>query len=451
MTSRRSIQRDLSRGITVTALILVLISGLVSGIIAFYEARDLQDHILQEIASMVTRGQLHDISLQRTHTTDEEPIVIRVLDGQAVTTGPNIPDNIPDGLQTHEIEGEGWRVLALTQSPSNRRIAIAQQTELRDEIAWATGLSVFLPVLLLIVLMLLLIRTILRDRFKPLIALSNRLDKQVCTDLSPLPDKGIPEEIAPFVASINALLERTRQAMEKQQRFIADAAHELRTPVTALSLLAENVEHASSDSDRRKRQSLLRQGLDRLCVLINQLLDLARVQSDFDSSAQPVSFNRIVQNSIAELHPLAEAGQVDLGLTRQEPIALMDRDGRLSQLVRNAIENAIRYTREGGTVDISLTSEAGQAVFCVLDTGVGIPEDELELIMQPFYRTQRSLQPGNGLGLAISQEIAQRLGGTIEISNRPEGGVNYRYRQPIAPADVSASRKDPNSAVAVAK
>lgn len=439
MTTRRSIQRDLSRWITLTALVLVLLSGFGSGVIAFYEARDLQDHILQEIAYLLARGHLQDTSTQRTHATDEEPIVIHMLDRRLSNTGLDIPENISDGLQTLEIEGESWRVLALSLSSPERRIAIAQQTELRDEIALATGLSVFLPVLLLIVLMLLLVRTIVRARFKPLIALSDRLDKQVGTQLSPLPDTAIPEEIAPFVSSINALLERARQAMEKQHRFIADAAHELRTPVSALSLLAENIQHATSESDRRHRQSLLQQGLDRLCELTNQLLDLARLQSDFDSSPQAVSFNRLVEQVIADLHPLAEAGQIDLGLTRQDPVTLMDRDGRLGQLVRNAIKNAICYTPVGGKVDISLVSEAGQAIFSVVDTGIGIPEDELELIMQPFYRSRLSLQPGNGLGLAISQEIAQQLGGTIDISNRVEGGISYRYRQPMVQVDSKGS------------
>lgn len=451
MTTRRSIQRDLSRGITLTALVLVLISGLVSGVIAFYEARELQDHILQEIAYLVTQGHLRDISTQRTHATDEEPIVIRVLDERATKRGLNISENIPDGLQTLEIDGDSWRVLALTQSSPDRRIAIAQQTELRDEIARATGLSVFLPVLLLIVLMLLLIRTIIRARFKPLIALSDRLDKRMGTQLSPLSDSAIPEEIAPFVSSINALLARARQAMEKQHRFIADAAHELRTPVTALSLLAENLEHASSDSDRRQRQGRLHLGLDRLCVLTNQLLDLARLQSDFDSTPQTVSFNRLVQQAIADLHPLAEAGQIDLGLTRQDPVTVMDRDGRLGQLVRNAIENAVRYTPAGGKVDINLVAEGNQAIFSVMDSGIGIPEDELGRVMEPFYRTQHCLQPGNGLGLAISQEIAQRLGGKIEILNRPAGGFHYAYRQPIVTAEVPSPLEDTKNAVKAAE
>jgi len=173
----------------------------------------------------------------------------------------------------------------------------------------------------------------------------------------------------------------------------------------------------------------LRQGLDRLRMLVCQLLDLARLQSDHESPSVTVSFNQVVQDAIADLYPLAEAGRVDLGMTRQEAVTVLDQEGRLGQLVRNAIDNAIRYTPAGGKVDICLYTEAGKAIFRVEDTGTGIPENEIKQVMEPFYRIQGNPQPGNGLGLAISQEIALRLGGRITLSNHAEGGISFRYAQ----------------------
>jgi two-component system OmpR family sensor kinase len=257
------------------------------------------------------------------------------------------------------------------------------------------------------------------------------LDQQVVTQLKPLPETDLAEEIAPFVSSINALLNRTQQAMDKQHRFIADAAHELRTPITALSLLVENVEHAGTEDERHKRQGLLRLGLDRLSTLISQLLNLARLQSDLKSTRQAVSFDYIVQETIADLYPLAEFSKIDIGVTRTKPVRVFDQEASLTQLVRNAIDNAIRYSPVGTKVDISIYAENGNAVFCVEDSGKGIPENELLKVMQPFYRIHGTTQNGNGLGLAICQEIAQRLGGIISLSNLPAGGLRFCYSQPL--------------------
>ncbi len=431
MKHRYSIQRELSRWIMLSALVLVLIAGIASGGVAFFEARELQDNLLREISKLVIKDQLNDSPSQRHQDHEEETIIIQTLNRQSRMATPRIPYDIPDGLQTLKLEDEKWRVLALTKSSSGERLAIAQQTELRDSIAWASSMNVFFPILLLVVFMLLLIHFIIRIRLKPLKKLTSQLDQLDGTQLAPLPETAIPEEIAPFILSINALLTRTQQAMQKQQRFIADAAHELRTPVTALSLLAENVEQAPTEVDRQARQKLLQQGLTRLRMLVSQLLDLARLQSDHESPTEAVPLERIVQDAIADLHPLAEAKQIDLGMLCKESMTVMNQDGRLSQLIRNAIDNAIRYTPTGGKVDVSLFAEAGKAVFCVEDNGIGIPEHELDQIMEPFHRAQGNAEPGNGLGLAISQEIAQRLGGIITLSNRPEGGVKFQYTQPI--------------------
>ncbi len=440
---RRSLQRDLSRWITLTALAFAVIAGLVASGVTFDEAREHQDEMLREIAHLVNTGQLNESASQRNDEDDgdgdddddddaydeDEAILIRRLDTVSPQAWPRLPKDLRNGLQTITLENESWRVFTITLASGSRRYAIAQKTEHRDETALASSLNVFLPIILLVIAMLLIIHLIIRNRLNPLKSLAASLDRQNVTELQPLPETAVPEEIAPFVSSINVLLERIQQAMQKQYRFIADAAHELRTPVTALSLLAENAEKATSETDRRERQKLLRQGLERLRALVGQLLDLARLQSDHVSPSAVVSFNQVVQDAIADLYPLAEAGKIDLGVTRQDTITARDQEGRLGQLVRNAIENAIRYTPAGGKVDISLFTEAGKAIFCVEDTGTGIPENEMKQVMEPFYRTQGNPQPGNGLGLAISQEIAKRLGGSITLSNRPESGLRFRYTQ----------------------
>jgi len=289
---------------------------------------------------------------------------------------------------------------------------------------------VLLPLVLLVGLMSLIIHFIIKRQFNSLSQLAQVIDNQDGTNPQTLRNRDIPVEITPFVNSINSLLSRVRQSMQKQQRFIADAAHELRTPITALSLQLENLDQAQNKDDRTKRQQQLQISLARLGKLVSQLLNLARLQNDTTQDRDVVSLNKIVQETIAALYPLAEAANIDLGMIRQEGnINILDCQGRIAQLIYNALDNAIHYSPQGGKVDVSLFTQNGNAIFLVEDTGIGIPENELKQVMQPFHRVNESTQPGNGLGLAISHEIAQQLGGTITLKNRQSGGLVYQYKQ----------------------
>ncbi len=454
MTKQKSLQRELYRWIIISSLILVILGGAIAGVLAFQQAKELQDNTLREISLLVRNGQLnfsefneddddkhknkisekiHDLNeyyRDKHDIEDEATIIIHELGKSKNLKG--ISPNIRDGLKTITLDHDKWRVLAMTQRVSQRRFIIAQPTELRNNIAWSSSISTFLPILLLVTIMLLVIHIIIRRQFKSLNLLAKSIDQQDGTQLKELSEKNIPLEITPFVESINALISRVRQVMQKQQRFIADAAHELRTPITALSLQTENLKQANSESERDNRQHQLEQGFDRLGNLVAQLLNLARLQSSADLEAKTVSFNEVVKGAIADLHPLAESVEIDLGMLRQEDaIKVKDQNGRLGQLIHNAIGNAIHYTPATGKVDISLFKQGNKAVFLVEDTGIGIPEDELQQVMQPFYRVLESGKPGNGLGLAISHEIAERLNGEISLYNRDCGGLCFHYEQSL--------------------
>ncbi len=475
MKRQISLQHELYRWIIISALILVILGGTTAGILAFQQAKELQDNNLKEISLLVRNGQLdlsefkdgnrnndddnhddddndddnnvsekfHDLNEEyrdrrnyQENEKEEATIFIHELGKRKSLKG--ISPNIRDGLTTITLDHDKWRVLAMTQPSSKRRFIIAQPTELRNKIAWGSSISTFIPILILVTIMLLVIHIIIRRQFNSLNVLAKSIDKQDGTQLKELSKNNIPLEIIPFVASINSLISRVRQVIEKQQRFIADAAHELRTPITALSLQAENIKQANSESERNNRQQQLEQGFDRLGNLVAQLLNLARLQSntdnvDADVEAQTVSFNEVVKGAIADLYPLAESAEIDLGMLRQEDaIKVKDQNGRLGQLIHNAIGNAIHYTPATGKVDISLFKQGNMAVLLVEDTGIGIPEDELQQVMQPFYRVLESGKPGNGLGLAISHEIAERLNGKIHLSNREGGGLCFRYEQALA-------------------
>lgn len=431
MKANRSIQRELTRWIILIASILIVTGSVVSSIIVFEEAKELQDSLLHEIAMLVRKGYIiGNINKLENKESDDVSILIQPVNPVSSSSDTlSLPTPLVDGLQTLTLDGESWRLLLVTQTSTGKRYVVAQQTEIRNDLALASGLNVFIPLLILMVIMLLLIKWQIKNQFKPLNRLSKQLHQQNSQQPELLSQKDLPMEIVPFVISINTLLNRIGKTLKKQQRFIADAAHELRTPVTALSLQAENVEKYLNEEDHLQRQGQLQKGLIRLRSLLNQLLDLAHLQSDQQHPKSPVSFKNIVLRVIADFHPLAENAKVDLGVLKLEDVQVLDQDGKLIQLVRNAIDNAIRYTPANGKIDVSLLIMNGMAVFCVEDTGNGIADEDLTQVFQPFYRSQGNTQPGNGLGLAISQEIAQRLGGEISLRNRPEGGLVFTYSQ----------------------
>ena len=449
----KSLQAELYCWIIASTLLFMLISGLVSGAIAFYQARELQDYTLNEIALLVKNGELttkdnidslfsklQDIDNHFGKESDFEDASVMILEINKEQL-KQIPLDLSwskiNKLQTIDFMDTEWRVLIVDQLQSQKRILIAQSTELRDEIAFSSAQTSLYPILIFAVCLLLLVHFILRKQFKSIKKLTNTLDQQDGAHVNSLSEKNIPSEIQPFIHSINNLMQRVNISMERQQRFIADAAHELRTPIAALSLQVENVESANNPNEREERLSYLQQGIHRLGKLVGQLLDLARLQSNSEDTQihikETVSLNNIVKQVIQDLFPIAEKYHVDLGVIRQDDeLIVNDIHGHLSQLIQNAVANAIHYTPEAGEVNISLLKNHRSAVLLIEDTGIGIPEEELEKVMQPFYRILNNGQTGNGLGLTISQEIADKLGGKITLANREGGGLIYRYEQPLA-------------------
>jgi len=416
-----SLQRGLNRWILSATAVFALLASMVSGWIAFDEAQELQDTHLQQMAALVAT---HTLTIALPDDGDPEDTLILQRLGESSPRSLPIPPGLPDGLHTLEMQGAGWRVFVY-----GGQFAVSQQTEVRNEVAWGNSLHTLLPVLLLAPVLMAVVSFAVSRSITPVRALASVVDRRDENRLDALPDQRVPQEILPFIISLNRLLARLRQALAQQQRFVADAAHELRTPVAALSLLAENLAHATTVEDVQARLAPVQEGLERMRTLVAQLLDLARLQGESQPAAVPVAFLPVVQTAIAELYPLAEAKTIDLGMLRSEPLSVPEIPGQLMVLVRNALENAIRYTPTGGRIDVSLFADNGCAVLQVEDTGCGIPAAELQQVFEPFYRVGNSPEPGNGLGLAISQEIAERLGGAIRLANRPEGGLLFQYCQ----------------------
>lgn len=334
--------------------------------------------------------------------------------------------DLPPGLHTLNTGAEQVRIFV---GSGQIRTVVVQPTEARDEIAINSALRTLIPLLLLLPMLVWLIVRIVRSQLAPITSLAKTLDEQSAHHPSQLQSNELPREILPFVYAINRLLERINHLMGQQRRFIADAAHELRSPLTALSIQAQNLMNAESLEAMRERVPPLRDGIERARQLTEQMLSLARTQAGTGSDST-VNVSIMARELIAEYLPLAEARRIDLGLDEIAPLSLRAEPDALRLIFRNALDNALKYTPVGGEVTLRLLPNDKDDVIEVVDNGPGIPFTERERIFDSFYRIPGASGDGSGLGLAIAREAANRLGGTVSAHARQEGsGFVFRYRQ----------------------
>ncbi len=428
----RSLERHLSRTLALAIVLAGLLAGAASFGFAYVEAQEFQDESLRQIAVLADASRLPDagraVGGGGTDSDPEERVLVMHLPPDPGTVSPAwLPAALPPGF--HTLGGDDrWRVF-VRQTRAGTRIAVAQETQVRDEMAIYSALRTLAPLLLLLPLLVWLTALIVRTELAPVKSLAHTLDQQPAGRPQPLPDGDVPDEIAPFVRAINRLLARITELMSEQRRFIADAAHELRSPLTALSLQAQNLENAGSPAAMRERVGPLRAGIERARRLTEQLLSLARSQAAVATSTR-LEVSQLAQELIEDALPLAQARGIDLGLEDEGGIVLAADAATLQLITKNALDNALRYTPKGGEVTLRLYSEDDDALIEVIDSGPGIAEAERERVFSPFYRSEGAGGEGSGLGLAIARDAAQRLGGTVSLHHRPDGpGLLFRYRQ----------------------
>jgi two-component system OmpR family sensor kinase len=437
---RRSLRQRLSLWLSVA---IVAISAMSAGLafwMNFQDANDLQDAQLRQVAAVLAAQALLAPSAHfqpRDHEDAETHLVIRVLGSADVDPDPDIdvalPTTLHDGLQSIQSVQVQWRVM-VARNAGGQVFGVAQRQTVRDEVALDSAVTALVPMLVLVPLLLLIVNLLLRQGFAPLAALSREVDQGDGRALSPLPSDGIPSEALPLVHAVNRLLTRLGGLLEQQRRMVADAAHELRTPVAAARVQADNLAHVPMTPDGRTRLESLQRGLGRISELVEQLLKFARVQGAAPVVDQPIALDAVIRSAIEETLVLAEMHQVDLGCVRLDHAQVRGDPSHAYALVRNAIDNAVRYSPPGGCVDVSLVIDDDCAVVAVEDTGAGIPPDLRERVFEPFFRILGSHQSGNGLGLAIVRGAAQALGGGVALGDRLDGrsGLRFVYRQKLA-------------------
>jgi two-component system sensor histidine kinase TctE len=326
-----------------------------------------------------------------------------------------------------EIHNESVRIAYLYLKPQPDKesilVQVAETRNKRNALSSRIISGVTLPQFAVIPLAVLLVWFGLSRGIAPLNRLGRAIRRRLPTDLSPIPTAGVPEEVKPVIHAFNDMMARLEQNLQAQQRFIGDAAHQMRTPLTGLKM---QTELALTETDPENMRILLRQiaeSTDRAARLINQLLALARAEASHEKThaIENVDIEAVAREATQEWLPAAMAKNIDLGFEGTGwPLQVSGNPLLLRELVVNLIDNAVKYTQVGGRITVR-TRAAEFAVLEVEDDGPGIPENERDLIFERFYRVLGNEAPGSGLGLAIVREIAELHRGSVQLKPGPEG------------------------------
>jgi two-component system OmpR family sensor kinase/two-component system sensor histidine kinase QseC len=345
--------------------------------------------------------------------------------------GSALPDRAVLGFSNVDAGNRRWRVYSMTAH--NRIIQVAQPLELRRDLAAAAALRSLRPLLIFAPLMALLIWLLVDRALRPVQRLAQEVKLRDAGSLAPLPEHGLPSEVEPVAHALNSLLARLKLAFDSQRAFVADAAHELRSPLTALKLQLQLMARAPDEDARHAAAVQLQEGVDRATRLIEQLLTAARTApGESTLQLRPLDLGEAARRAIAEAWPHAAARRMEIALDAEDAVIVDADEDSLRILMRNLLDNAIRYTPEGGKVHVAVAGDRDAVVLTVDDSGPGIPAAERERAFQRFYRGTREAGDGtgSGLGLAIVSNIAARHGAEVALLDGPLGGLRVRLRFP---------------------
>ena len=419
---------SIRRKLLVALLAALVITGLAASGATWFEVRrqanQLFDYHLEQMALSLADQPLAASAALVPQLGLGQDYVVQVWDSGGVLAyisknGAPLPP-ASSGFDDVGVDGEDWRVFTL-EAP-DRTIQVAAPAELRSGQATAMALRILVPILATIPVYGLIIWLIVGEGLRPLNQIARAIRRRQPASLEPLPQARLPEEVAPLVSELNALLARLREALDRQKRFTADAAHELRSPLTALQVQLDMLARARTPEENRAALEALRAGMKRAARLVEQMLTMARLEPEAQL-AQPaaVALDALAAQVAGELEPLAEARRIELRLERLESVAVRGDATALHALARNLIDNAIRYAPAGGAVRLAAFAEDGSAFLVVEDDGPGIPPAERARVFDRFYRLPGSHAEGSGLGLAIARQVADAHGAEIALGDAAGG------------------------------
>jgi two-component system sensor histidine kinase QseC len=353
----------------------------------------------------------------------ETKIAFQVIDasGRLLMRSASAPDAAYAPLAAGFSTQKNWRVFTLRSG--DVWVQTAERDDVRDELSAKLAFAAVTPLIVGIPLLLLLITLLLRYGLAPLTELAHRIRARQPGSLEPIRLARSPAEILPVLDELNALLERVQSAIARERRFTADAAHELRTPLAALKIHAQNAARAHSEAERRASLERMLAGLERAIRLAEQMLAFSRATARAPA-AEAVSLRQAVEDALEDLLPrLKERGiKVSVAGARPEtePLVRGERD-KIATLARNLLDNAARYSPPRSAVHVEIANSGGTTRLSVSDEGPGIPPGLRERVFESYYRIPGAPGEGSGLGLAIVREIALQHGARVELTGGAGG------------------------------
>lgn len=332
-----------------------------------------------------------------------------------------------NGFETLQIEGNTWRVFAAAGAERDVQVYVGEQTSSRDSILWAVLRSTLWPMAMALPLLAVALWWAVYRGVSPIRRLGRALAERQALALNPVRLDDAPSEMAPMVDALNGLFERIGTLLESERRFTADAAHELRTPIAAIRVQAQVALGEADDARRRHALLSTLDGCDRATRLVEQLLTLSRLEATAVPAMAAVDLSALTQRIVADLAPKAIGKKQALEFEAAEPCRIPGNETLLTVLVRNLVDNAVRYSPPSARIKVAVEQREGQVVLSVEDSGPGLAEAERQRLGERFFRVMGSLESGSGLGWSIVRRIAAVHQMDVQVAPSAElGGLAVR-------------------------
>ncbi len=397
------------------------------------ETETLFDYQLRQMA-LSLRDQGEIAPGQANALNDEQldfVVQIWTMDGRSIYASrehSTLPERALLGLADINVQGKTWRTFGV--ATPTRLIQVAQPRQIRQRLAADAALRSVAPLLFIAPLLALVIWWLAALTLEPLRRVAEGVRQRDEHSLQPLPGEGLPDEVAPLVQALNALLQRLGVSLQTQRAFVADAAHELRSPLTALKLQLQLLQRAPDEATRAVAIKALAEGITRAARLVEQLLALARSEPGAAAAAARVDLSELVRQAVADTVMLAQARGTTLALFADTPVLVNGDAAALTALVRNLADNAVRYAPPNAQVELRVLVQGSVPTLQVDDSGPGIPAEDHARVFDRFYRRASGNEPGSGLGLAIVRSVAEQHGARVALSTSPLGGLRVAVRFP---------------------
>lgn len=447
----QSLQKRLTYTLMLTSFLLACIASTISATMSFSESQRFQDKLLYHAAQIpfghqrAIADRYPELKIKTVLRADLLPPAMKALTTPPVASAPEhiyvqypytlqiVPlDQYQDGYHYYQASNDiTYRVYIQTNN-KHERVAAMQPTNMRNRKAMIAAIYSGGPLLAFIPLLSFVIAYIIRRTLHPINKIARQLENRSEYDNTPIPTNHLPKEILAYTTAINHLLKRNAQTIENQQRFIADAAHELRTPMAALTLQAERLAQADLPEPIHKQIKELQKGIKRNRNLLEQLLTLARTQNNNVQNTETADVQKIFKQTLEVLLPLADLKGIDIGIADDTPAILNIAPTDLYIVVKNLADNAIRYAPRDSQIDLRCEVDADSIAVIVEDNGHGIPTEQREIVQSAFHRMLGTGEEGTGLGLAIVRSICNKYQATLLLKDAQhfECGLRAEIRFP---------------------